>query len=239
MQAIIDEIGNRYGKWVVISRAESFRRVHGARWLCRCDCGTECIVRGDSLRSGDSQSCGCLQRNHDIEKMAGQKFGRLVVIKRTHSDKWQNAAWLCECVCGNKVVVLGTTLRLGKTRSCGCLRGGLSLPEGEAAFNETLSGMRRSAKRRNYDWLLTKNQVRILTKQLCYYCGAEPSQGSSRLSPGGVYLYNGLDRINNAKGYTIDNVVPCCGSCNTAKSTKTVEEFKAWIRNVYEHFAKI
>lgn len=29
-------------------------------WRCMCDCGTECIVAGSSLRSGLTRSCGCL-----------------------------------------------------------------------------------------------------------------------------------------------------------------------------------
>lgn len=33
-----------------------------ARWLCRCDCGTEREVKARTLRGGRSRSCGCLQR---------------------------------------------------------------------------------------------------------------------------------------------------------------------------------
>jgi len=43
---------------------------------------------------------------------------------------------------------------------------------------------------------------------------------------------------NDAKGYTIDNVVPCCTACNRAKWARTVEEFLGWIVQVYEHIAK-
>ena len=54
-----DEIGNRYGKLVVLKRANS---INGkAAWLCKCDCGNETIVSGSDLRSGKVKSCGCLQ----------------------------------------------------------------------------------------------------------------------------------------------------------------------------------
>ena len=39
---------------------------HGTHifWLCRCECGTEFAARGDNIRYGKTQSCGCyrLQR---------------------------------------------------------------------------------------------------------------------------------------------------------------------------------
>lgn len=37
--------------------------------------------------------------------LVGQRFGRLTVIKRHGTKKNGNASWLCQCDCGNKVVV--------------------------------------------------------------------------------------------------------------------------------------
>lgn len=54
----IHMIGKRCGKLVVIS--ESRRSANGTVfWSCACDCGNTAIVRGDRLRSGKTQSCGC------------------------------------------------------------------------------------------------------------------------------------------------------------------------------------
>lgn len=53
--------------------------------------------------------------------MTGQRFGRLTVIER-HGTKGGHAAWLCECTCGNTVIVDGKFLRMGATQSCGCYR---------------------------------------------------------------------------------------------------------------------
>ena len=56
----IDLTGQRFGRLVVIR--ESGRTKGGqAMWLCRCDCGAETVIRGSSLRSGHTQSCGCLR----------------------------------------------------------------------------------------------------------------------------------------------------------------------------------
>lgn len=52
--------------------------------------------------------------------LVGQKFGRLLVVSRAGSDKRGEALWECECDCGVVTVVLGSNLRTGHTRSCGC-----------------------------------------------------------------------------------------------------------------------
>ncbi len=54
---IINEVGNRYGKLVVMSRAKT--KWGEALWLCHCDCGGEKNISGCSLRRGHSKSCGC------------------------------------------------------------------------------------------------------------------------------------------------------------------------------------
>jgi hypothetical protein len=54
---LINLVGNRFGKLLVIEKAESLKG--HTRWLCRCDCGKECIVHGNSLKTGNTTSCGC------------------------------------------------------------------------------------------------------------------------------------------------------------------------------------
>lgn len=52
--------------------------------------------------------------------ITGQKFGRLTVLKKDHYDGKRNTYWLCECECGNVVVVQRGALTRGATISCGC-----------------------------------------------------------------------------------------------------------------------
>src|SRR5689334_3304953 len=56
--AVIEMSGKRYGRWMVVRRADA---IYGRRsaWLCMCDCGIERVVDGYTLRCGDSASCGC------------------------------------------------------------------------------------------------------------------------------------------------------------------------------------
>jgi len=61
------EIGNRYGRLLVRSRAENARDTK-AQWICLCDCGKPTVVKGQLLRNGKTKSCGCLQRDLKIER---------------------------------------------------------------------------------------------------------------------------------------------------------------------------
>lgn len=67
-----------------------------------------------------------------LKNIEGQRFGRLTVIGRAESRNSTNARWLCRCDCGNVISVLGTTLRRGESKSCGCLRADL----GKAALTK-------------------------------------------------------------------------------------------------------
>lgn len=55
--------GRRFGRLVVIGKAAPYLRPNGvrgpSRWLCKCDCGAETTVVGNSLVGGDTRSCGC------------------------------------------------------------------------------------------------------------------------------------------------------------------------------------
>ena len=54
--------------------------------------------------------------------LTGQKFGRLTVVQRGENSKAGKARWICVCECGNptSVLVVGSDLMNGRTKSCGC-----------------------------------------------------------------------------------------------------------------------
>jgi hypothetical protein len=167
----------------------------------------------------------------NFRDVTGQRFGRLVVVERHGSWRGQ-AAWLCRCDCGNDIVVPGVSLRSGNTQSCRCLqrersRESHTLPQGVAAFNKAVFTMKANAARRALRWDITDEALRTLLSQDCHYCGGPPSNVSA--SVGGVFTYNGLDRVDNELGYCLENVVPCCIACNTAKSDMHIDEFESWV----------
>ena len=82
---------------------------------------------------------------------------------------------------------------------------------------------RCSARVRNLEFSIEKELLRDLVTDRCYYCGAA-SQPT-----------NGIDRVDNSKGYVFGNVVTCCRTCNLSKSDRSGDEFLDWVRRVYSH----
>lgn len=77
--------------------------------------------------------------------------------------------------------------------------------------------MKSEAKRRGLACTITKEQHFELLKNPCYYCE----------KPMPTSVGAGLDRINNNRGYEIDNVLTACGPCNVLRMNNlTVEETK-------------
>lgn len=165
----------------------------------------------------------------------GNVYGKLMVIKLV-DDPRQGAHWLCECECGNTRVVVGGSLRKGHPRSCGCTIGGYSAEERTA--RALFGSYKGSAKARGYKWNISMKFFLLTTKQNCFYCGSLPSNIHQRKDCNGKYMYNGMDRIDNDKGYIEDNIVPCCKICNLAKGTSTPLEFGEWINRLVQFRSK-
>jgi 5-methylcytosine-specific restriction endonuclease McrA len=178
----------------------------------------------------------------------GQKFGRLTVVSYAGTvlrgkDKKSNATWLCKCDCGKEKTTSAHALAHGLTKSCGCLHienahknvkkagpaawKAKSLPFGEAIRNEVIYSYKDHAKGRGHDWLLTDEIATLMIAGNCHYCGIEPSTIRSKIQHHrtNVFKYNGIDRMDNEKGYTADNVVTCCELCNYSKRSLTYKEF--------------
>lgn len=99
--------------------------IKGGKWHCLCDCGNECDVDTRNLNSGHTQSCGCLQikkAKENVIDMLNFENDGLKVLERVGSNKKQTATWKCLCKkCGNIFTTKGTSIRDGRTRSCGCV----------------------------------------------------------------------------------------------------------------------
>lgn len=127
----IDLTGKRFGRLVAISNT-SKDKFGGWKWLCKCDCGKEKEIRGVSLISGNTRSCGCFAKEiakervkerksyKKIEDLTGRKFGRLTVIKMDNHIKGERVKWICQCECGNIKIVSQSRLKRGEVTHCGC-----------------------------------------------------------------------------------------------------------------------
>jgi hypothetical protein len=177
-----------------------------------------------------------MNRHKNVKEMSGQRFGRLLVLSYEGSNKFRQSLWKCKCDCGEYVVLPRTRLVSKNTTSCGCAnKDAVSLPFGIASSNKILSRYKQNAKNRGIAFDLSSNEFLSLIVLDCFYCGASPHKYFELTSGNGGISYNGLDRVNNNKGYTLDNAVPCCEKCNYAKRSMTYDEFKNWIFAVSDH----
>lgn len=117
MGKTIDITNQRFGKLIALYDT-GIRKNRQALWHCKCDCGKECDVLGNSLRSGHTTSCGCKRYDKKVEDLTGKKFNNLTVLERKGSDSNRRALWYCKCTCGNFRTVTTTALKTNLIKSC-------------------------------------------------------------------------------------------------------------------------
>lgn len=87
----------------------------------------------------------------------------------------------------------------------------------KSSLSHRFHNSKRSAKERNYDFKLTKEEYGKITNNNCIYC--------NRIDGNKYGKFVGIDRVNNDNGYVLGNIVPTCKICNKMKGTLTYYEF--------------
>jgi hypothetical protein len=170
--------------------------------------------------------------------LEGRRFGRLTVVRRAQGNRHSNRRWFVRCDCGVEKITNGGSLIKGTSRSCGCLQKELASEKRRGKFGESsLRGLwlryRSRARKIRVGFELTVEDVRLIVAKDCYYCGKAPAQMTRNTKRShGHYVYNGLDRRDNQAGYTLDNVLPCCGDCNRAKLAMSHDDFIALAKRI-------
>ncbi|HXN74978.1 MAG TPA: hypothetical protein VN855_00615 [Candidatus Acidoferrum sp.] len=197
--------------------------------------------------------------------LEGRKIGRLVVTgnkEKRGRGKIQVYYWECKCECGKVKFIAASNLttKIKPTQSCGCLAREISYTRLSAESKNYLqqrksrpiqkSGIgaakrlynhykRTALKYRNLSFEITFEQFLDITTMNCHYCNKEPYQITKYNNAGrrynGEYIYNGIDRKVNNKGYLLENCLPCCGRCNEAKMDSSYEEFLKLIKAIYSN----
>ena len=146
-----------------------------------------------------------------------------------------------------RVCACGWVHRLGKPTTCPLA----SIVTGDAGGGSGTSVRERPAPppapvnsyvhrkmKPSYRWSILKTQARrrgilcdvpfeaflALTRRPCHYCGDHTTE-----------RFRGLDRVDNDRGYTMANVVPCCPVCNYMKSKLTRGFFLEHTRRIVLH----
>ena len=83
-------------------------------------------------------------------------------------------------------------------------------------IGQAWGGTRGGAKSRGLPFDLPRELFDDMVTDNCFYCHVEPDP------------VHGLDRVDNNRGYTTDNVVTCCYWCNVSKRARSQDEFESW-----------
>jgi hypothetical protein len=124
-RSVKDLLGERFGRLTVLERVGSDKH-NKAVWKCICDCGNIKNVVSIALISGNTQSCGCYNKDRvtetHVDDLISKKYGRWIVVKQAGRNDQGNVLWECLCDCGNIGIVTSSSLNSGNSKSCGCLR---------------------------------------------------------------------------------------------------------------------
>jgi hypothetical protein len=79
------------------------------------------------------------------------------------------------------------------------------------------------ASKKNLEFILSHDEYLFMITQDCYLCGKKSNS----------HHLNGIDRIDNNKGYTLDNVNSCCANCNYMKKNYMLEDVFNKFMDIY------
>lgn len=169
---------------------------------------------------------------HVLKDETGKRYNRLVVLSRDVNCKYGQARWLCKCDCGNEIVAVGSLMRRGHTKSCGCFRREKLFEQGQTFihgqcrnYDSTIAyrlwnAARVRARKRKLEFTLLLDD--IVVPEFCPVTGIrlESHKGTVRWSS------PTLDRVDNAKGYTKENSWVISARANSWKSNFTLDELR-------------
>lgn len=177
-----------------------------------------------------------------LKHLKGQKLGKLTVVKHTRTGKYL----FLECSCNKptcpktikitrklfnkRTITTCDHLQELETRKNGISDNVLNEADFEglelAPEDRFYLSYAKGAKTRNIAFSLTLNEFKEIIKKPCHYCGISHTRRGKNLKA------NGVDRVENTRGYHASNCVPCCGNCNMAKRSKTVQQFLGWAKRL-------
>lgn len=173
-----------------------------------------------------------------VIKFKHYKVGDIIngntLLERLPSKKWR-----IRCHCGE--IKIGSPGDLKKYKTCkACNRpeeDGIAkrLPGNVALYRRRLAFYIRGAKERDLAWQLSEEQFIDIIESSCHYCGERGSMKDIKKDR--TISINGIDRVDNTKGYTVENIVPCCNFCNHAKKDYSYDYFINKIKFIAEYLS--
>lgn len=210
---IVLTYGEKINDWTLLEYCEKTKP--GIHFKCRCKCGKEAIKSISSLKRGREKKCrACSSRDKKrpeglktLIDISGKRFGYWKVIERVE-NRFGKSYWLCECKCGKRKEISGSTVKNGYSIQCkscssrqnmikhGYCSGG-KIPEyfiwraiKDRCLNPNCKGYKNYGARGITICEEWKNSFECFINSVGY----KPFKGAT------------IDRIDNEKGYFPDNV---------------------------------
>jgi hypothetical protein len=190
-------------------------------------------------------SCGCdlykLSKPYYDYKDNYEKDMGLVLVGVKYEEERRIIATLI-CHCGSQFETRFRNIKNGHTRSCGnCLKkwehapyyGKIDKNPSDEKIKKAIRIIRAKTQR---DMEISDKDIKEIIFENCHWLGIGPSKLFFTRKGGETPFYiNGIDRIDNDKGYVKNNCVPCSTKANFLKGTFSEKEFLELIKQVYEH----
>jgi hypothetical protein len=199
MSERIDMIGQKFGKLTAVGVIDS-KRKH-LTYKCLCDCGNYIDVRGNSLRSGNTKSCGCIRRPNLI----GLENDHGVVI-----EKIKNQVWKLSCKhCGKTHIQNQREIRNNShSMSCSFYRppnySGIEKRDGiiRRQYGITLNEYNEMLENQNYKCAICGNEDEVEGRRLaidhCHTSGKVRGLLCGKCNRGLGLFYDNVELLNNA-----------------------------------------
>jgi len=173
-----------------------------------CTCGKVFTTRAD----GRAESCGCIRAELNRTRRLGKPAHNRV--KSAEKLKEKAAQYVFKTHGYNDSdITLEKFLELSQMNCEYCN----SPPSNRKHLGRNKKGEIRKARRKD------KAGNEYLGNSWGSYLGDEAE-----------FVYNGLDRIQPGLLHSLDNVVPCCRTCNFMKSVHSVDDFLEQVKRIYE-----
>jgi len=117
LQKAWNEYGKKNFKFEIIETIHNIKQlpIREKWWLDTTNCCDRKI--GFNISSNPF----CTKGGRKFIDLTGKIFNRLFVISLEKYVERGKSTWLCKCICGKEIIVRGDQLKIGHTKSCGCL----------------------------------------------------------------------------------------------------------------------
>jgi hypothetical protein len=141
-------------------------------------------------------------------------------------------------IVGNEEIKTARSLQRGTRQACKICQDQLNrarrkTPQ-ERLLKRLYSHLKSGAKYRKIEFHLTFDQAVALVNSKCYYCGIDGGRIYQHPQVGSIRV-NGIDRSDSSLPYQMNNVVPCCPTCNYMKNTLSFDNFIFHIKSILLH----